>query len=98
MAGGDKSRPVTRALTLALAFVLLVFVVQVVGHSHEKGKREATCQVCQAARVGSDPHSGAFWTQIHLRHVATLEPFVLMFHQVLCFHDSPSRAPPSVVQ
>jgi hypothetical protein len=97
MAGGDKSRPFTRALALALTLVLLVFVVQVASHSHEKGKREATCQVCQAARVGSTPHSGSFWAEIHLRQVDYLEPFVLTFHQEFFFHDSPSRAPPSDV-
>ena len=97
MVGSDKTRPIiTRALALVLAAVFLVFFVQVASHSHEKGKSEATCQVCQAARVGSYPPSGASSAQIHLQQVAYVEPFALAFHQEFFFQDCPSRAPPSI--
>jgi hypothetical protein len=97
MAGGDKTKPtINRALALALAVVFLVFLVQVASHSHEKGKSEATCQVCQAARANSYPPFGASSAQIHLQQLGYPEPFALAFHQEFFFQDCPSRAPPSI--
>jgi hypothetical protein len=96
MDGKHKSKyACVRMLAFALAVLFVVFSVQALGHSHEKGQNEARCQVCQAAHVGSAPASVALWLFTPLAAGGYVEPFVAAFHQQLFFHDCPSRAPPA---
>jgi hypothetical protein len=81
------------ALSLAILFVLLF--AKVLSHSHAKGQNEATCQVCQAAHLGSAPEAGTTWLFGPLPAAGYVQPFVVTIHQEFFFHDSPSRAPPS---
>jgi hypothetical protein len=83
-----------RLLVFALAVLFVVFSAQALGHSHEKGQNEATCQVCQAAHIGSAPASVGLSLFTPLSASGYVEPLVVAFHQELFLHDCPSRAPP----
>jgi hypothetical protein len=96
MIGKLKTRPgMVRLLALSLAVLFVLFLGQAVSHSHVKGQNEATCQVCQAAHIGSAPK--ALISSLFSPLVATgyVQPFVATIHQEFFFHDSPSRAPPA---
>jgi hypothetical protein len=96
MVGKHTTRhALVRMLALALVVLFVVFSAQALGHSHDKGQNEATCQVCQAAHIGSAPSSVALWLFTPLAASGYVEPFVAAFHQELFFHDCPSRAPPA---
>jgi len=94
-ANHKTSHGLVRMLALALALLFVVFCSQAVGHSHENGQSEATCQVCQAAHIGSAPAAVAPLLFAPLSITGYVEPFVVSFHQELYFHDCPSRAPPT---
>jgi hypothetical protein len=94
------NRPKTRRnliklCAVTLAFVTVVFFVQVLSHSHAKGQNEGTCQVCQGAHIGSAPATATLAVHTPLLPTGYVPPFVLTFHQELFGHDSPSRAPPT---
>jgi hypothetical protein len=96
MAGGETTiRKTTRVLAFSLALLFAVFLTQVVAHSHQDGQNEATCQVCQAAHIAPAPLAAtlATHTLIAIEYVRTNSVVV---HQEFFFHDSPSRAPPSL--
>jgi hypothetical protein len=96
MDGKHKSKHAwVRMLAVALAVLFVVFSAQALGHSHENGQNEATCQVCQAANIGSAPASVTLWLFSPLPASGYVEPFAVAFHQELFFHDCPSRAPPA---
>jgi hypothetical protein len=98
MAGGGKTRGnLTRVLAVTLALVFAVFLTQVATHTHQDGQNETTCQVCQAAHLGTILPSAAFSAHIPLQPAGYVEPLVVAFHQEFFFHDSPSRAPPSLL-
>src|SRR6266852_3788831 len=84
-----------RVLAFSLAILFALFAAQALIHSHENGQNEATCQVCQAAHIGSVPASVTLSFFALLLVTGYVRPFVLAFHQELFFHDSPSRAPPT---
>ncbi len=91
----DKTRHSSlRVLAFSLAILFTLFAAQALIHSHENGQNEATCQVCQAAHIGSVPASVTLAFFALLLVSGYVRPFVLAFHQELFFHDSPSRAPP----
>src|ERR1700746_1194893 len=85
-----------RLLAFSLALLFVVFVSQVGSHSHAKGQNEATCQVCQAAHLGPAPQAGILLLQAPLLSTGYFQPFLPALHEELFFHDSPSRAPPTV--
>jgi hypothetical protein len=85
-----------RLLAFGLAVLSILFVVQAQTHWHANSQDEAACQVCQVAHVGSAPTPIAPLLLAPLLTTGYIEPFVASFHQELFFHDSPSRAPPSV--
>jgi hypothetical protein len=85
----------TRVLALTLAVLSFVFLTQVAAHIHENGQNETTCQVCQAAHLGSIVPSGTLSLSVSPQSVGYVEPFVAAYHDEFFFHDSPSRAPPS---
>lgn len=96
MVGKRNTRhSLVRVLALSLAVVFVFFVAQVLFHSHAKGQNEATCQVCQAAHLGSAPTVGTASVFGSLRAAGYVQPFVVIIHQEFFFDDSPSRAPPS---
>ena len=96
MASGEKSiGSRTRVLTLLLAVFFLVFFTQVAVHTHENGQHEATCQVCQAAHLGSIQPAGTLALCVTPQAVGYVAPFVVAYHDEFFFHDSPSRAPPT---
>jgi hypothetical protein len=96
MGGKHKSKHAwVRMLVFALAVLFVVFSAQALGHSHEKGQNEATCQVCQAAHIGSAPASVGLSLLTPIPASGYVEPFVVAFHQELFSHDCPSRAPPT---
>jgi hypothetical protein len=84
-----------RALALVLAVVVVVFLAQVTVHTHANGQNETTCQVCQAAHLGSILPSGTLPLCVTPQAVGYVAPFVVAYHDEFFFHDSPSRAPPS---
>ncbi len=83
-----------RVLTLTLAVLFALFAAQGLTHSHADGQNEATCQLCQAAHLGSAPTAGTTSLVSPLLATGYVQPFVVTIHQELFFHDSPSRAPP----
>ena len=85
----------TRVFTLTLAVLFVVFVAQVVTHTHQNGQNETSCQVCQAAHLGSTVPSGTLLVPVAPQAAGYVGPFVVAFHEEFFFHDSPSRAPPS---
>ena len=96
MVGKRNARhSLVRVLALGLAVVFVFFVAQVLFHSHAKGQNEATCQVCQAAHLGSAPTAATTALVGPLLETGYVQPFVAIIHQEFFFHDSPSRAPPS---
>jgi hypothetical protein len=96
MVGKHKMKHnLVRLLVLTLAALVVVFCAQALSHSHTNGQDEASCQICQAAHIGSAPASVVPLLFTPLLSIGYLQPFVLVFHQELFFHDSPSRAPPS---
>lgn len=96
MIGKLKTRPsVVRVLALSLAALFVLLVAQGLSHSHAKGQNEATCQVCQAAHIGSAPKALTPSLFSPLLATGYVQPFVVTIHQEFFFHDSPSRAPPT---
>ena len=96
MAGEHKTRSNwVRVLALSLTVLFVFFAAQVLSHSHAKGQNEATCQVCQAAHLGSAPTAGATSLFGPLIAIGCVQPFVLTIHQEFCFYDAPPRAPPT---
>ena len=96
MVGRPKTRgKLARLLAFSLAVLFVVFVSQVVSHSHAKGQDEATCQICQAAHVAPAPAAGIPLVVAPLVAAGYVQPFLSALHEELFFHDSPSRAPPS---
>ena len=84
-----------RALALVLAIVVVVFLAQVTVHTHANGQNETTCQVCQAAHLGSILPTGTLPICVTPQVAGYVAPFVVADHDEHFFHDSPSRAPPS---
>jgi hypothetical protein len=84
-----------RTLALALACCMVLFLVQVVVHDHEKGEQETACRVCHAAHIGLAPAINAFLVNAPILPEARVQEIPIRFHKELFAHDSPSRAPPS---
>jgi|SRR5450432_4072266 len=84
-----------RTLALGLACCLVLFVVQVVVHGHEKGHNEAACRVCHAAHLGSAPVVNAFLLAAPVASNYGVCEIVIQFHKDLFVYDAPSRAPPA---
>jgi hypothetical protein len=96
MVGERNTRhSLVKVLALSLAVVFVFSIAQVLFHSHAKGQNEATCQVCQAAHLGSAPTARTTSLFGPLLAAGYVQPFVLTIHQEFFFHDSPSRAPPT---
>jgi hypothetical protein len=85
----------TRVLTLVTVVLFFGFVTQVVAHTHQSGQPETTCQVCQAAHLGSTLPSETLSLSVTPQCAGYVEPLVAAYHDEFFFHDSPSRAPPS---
>jgi hypothetical protein len=83
------------SVALALASFLVLFLVQVVIHGHDKGQNEAACWICHASHVGSGPDVNAFLLSAPLLPDGRAHTGDVAFHIELFFHDSPSRAPPA---
>jgi hypothetical protein len=86
---------IARTLAIALACCLVLFVVQVVVHGHEKGHNEAACRVCHAAHLGSAPAINAFLLAAPVASNDGVREIAVQFHKELFAHDAPSRAPPA---
>lgn len=84
-----------RVFALSLAVLLVLFIGQALNHSHLKGQNEASCQVCQAAHIGSGPRALTASQFSPLLAIGYVQPLVATIHQEFFFHDAPSRAPPS---
>ena len=84
-----------RVFALSLAVLFVLFIGQALNHSHLKGQNEASCQVCQAAHLGSGPKALGASLSSPLLAIGYVQPFVATIHQKFFFHDAPSRAPPS---
>jgi hypothetical protein len=85
----------TRVSTLALAALLAVFLTQVVTHIHQNDQSEASCQVCQAAHLGSVlPSATLLLVFVAPQTVGYVAAFAVAHHSEVFVHDSPSRAPP----
>lgn len=86
-----------RALALTLAVLSVLLLAQALSHTHEKGQTEATCQVCQAVRIGSVPTAVTQLLMIPILETGCVLPFSSVFHEDILSQDSPSRAPPFVL-
>jgi len=96
MVGRHNTRHnLVRVLSLTLAALSVLFLAQVLSHSHAKGQNETTCQVCQAAHLGPAPTAGTASLVTPLLSTGRVQPFVLVFHQEFFSYGSPSRAPPT---
>jgi hypothetical protein len=96
MVGKRNTRhSLVKVLALSIAVLFVFFAAQVLFHTHAKGQNEATCQVCQAAHLGTTSTAGTTSLVAPLLAGGYVQPFVVMIHQEFFFHDSPSRAPPS---
>jgi hypothetical protein len=84
-----------RTLAMALACLLVLFLVQVVVHAHEKGHNESACRICHAAHAGSLPAAGVFLLDEPLRISGLVHEDSRKFHKDFFVNDSPSRAPPA---
>jgi len=84
-----------RTLAMALACCLVLFLVQIVVHGHEKGQDESACGVCHAAHIGSAPSINAFSLGTPLVVRGSVAEIEVHFHKDLFANDSPSRAPPA---
>jgi hypothetical protein len=93
--GAKMRRSLARLLAFSLVLLFVVFVSQVVSHSHVNGQNEATCPVCQAGHFGPAPQAAILLLQAPLVSTGYVQPFFSALHDELFFHDSPSRAPPS---
>jgi len=97
MVAGTKMRKnLARLLAFSVALVFVLFVSQVARHSHAKGQNEATCQVCHSAHLGPAPEAGVLLLHAPLLSTGYIPPFLSALHDELFFHDSPSRAPPTI--
>src|SRR5215472_8358824 len=91
----NSKRHILRVFALAVAALSVLFVTQILAHSHANAQDEVSCKVCHAAHL-------SFQRPVTLGlHAPTLvvgyaRPFVLSIHQELFFDDSASRAPPFV--
>jgi hypothetical protein len=83
-----------KTLVMALCYCLLLFVVQVVVHGHEKGHNEAACRVCHAAHLGATPAINAFLLASPVASNDGVREIAVQFHKEFFAHDAPSRAPP----
>jgi hypothetical protein len=88
-------RYIARTLAAALICCMVLFLVQIVVHDHEKGQDEAACQVCHAAHLGSAPPLDAFRQGQALVDNGSVHEVELPFYKQLFANDSPSRAPPA---
>jgi hypothetical protein len=96
MVGKHKTRRyLVSVFALSMAIFFVLFIGQAINHSHLKGRNEASCQVCQAAHIGSGPKALTASLFSPLLAVGYAQPFVATIHQEFFFHDAPSRAPPS---
>jgi hypothetical protein len=84
-----------RTLAMALACCLVLFLMQVVVHGHERGHNEAACRVCHAAHLGSAPAISTFLLDAPLEPNGHVREISIKFHKELFAHDAPSRAPPA---
>jgi hypothetical protein len=85
-----------RTLAIALACCLLLFLVQVVVHGHEKGQNDTVCRVCHAAHIGAGPAVNAALLCAPLLPDGHVRDGVVRIYKELLSNDSPSRAPPSI--
>jgi hypothetical protein len=85
----------SRILALAIACCLVLFVVQLVVHGHERGRDEGACRVCHAAHFDSAPAINTFLLAAPLLQHGSVRELAVQFHKELLAHDSPSRAPPA---
>jgi hypothetical protein len=92
----NPGRYFAKSLALALACFLVLFLVQVVVHGHEKGQDETACQVCHAAHIGGGPALNASLLCAPLLPDGRVQDAVVRLHKELFSNDSPSRAPPQV--
>ena len=95
-----RSKPYSRSffartLAVGLACCMLLFLVQVVVHGHEKGHNEGACQVCHAAHMGSAPALNAFLLDESLAANGRVIELDVQLHKDFFANGSPSRAPPS---
>jgi Protein of unknown function (DUF2946) len=86
----------TRVLAFTLVVLFATFLTQVSTHTHQNGQNETNCQVCQVAHLGSIVPSGTLSLFATPQTAGYIEPFVAAYHDEFFFHDSPSRAPPSL--
>jgi hypothetical protein len=96
MVGNHKTRrSFVRVFALTLAVLSVLFLAQVLTHSHQPGQNEATCQVCQAAHLLFPLTAETLTFHAPVLATGSVQPFVLRFHQEFFFEDSSSRAPPT---
>jgi hypothetical protein len=93
---GPNSRShIAQILAMTLACCLVLFLVQIVVHGHEKGQDESACRVCHAAHIGSAPSLNSFLLGAPLVVKGSVAEIQVHFHKDLFANDSPSRAPPA---
>jgi hypothetical protein len=84
-------------VAFSLALVSVLFLLQVVPHSHTGGHDEPNCRLCQAAHLGAAPAVSVTLLSLTLLFFAEVPaPLCPHFAEPFSTH-SPSRAPPSLI-
>jgi hypothetical protein len=91
------SRRLLVSVAVALAFVCLFFLLEVVPHAHANGQDDRACGLCQVAHMGA-----ALAVSVALLNLVLLyfgEIFVPLSQRLAdsFFVQSPSRAPPALL-
>ena len=92
---GKYSRRLARPLAFALALVALLYLAQVVPHSHANGHDEEACQLCQVGHIGVSPALSAQTLIVTFVSFALITVLPDPFTTETFSDHSPSRAPPS---
>ena len=92
-----RNRRLATCVAFSLALVSLLFLLQVVPHSHTGGRDEPNCRLCQAAHLGVAPSvSVTLLSLILLFFGEILTPLCPHFAEPF-FGQSSSRAPPALI-
>ncbi len=91
-----KLHRVTRILALVLALASVVFLAQLIPHSHANGQDEAACRLCQVIHLGVALAVAAVSIATPLVWFGPVHAPALIGHSRIFSAHSSSRAPPTL--
>jgi len=97
LSDGRRNRRLATCVAFSLALLSLIFLLQVVPHSHSGGHDEPNCRLCQAAHLGIAPAISITLLSLVLLHCGEiLAPLRLRITESFSA-QSASRAPPALI-